>query len=193
MPNERDLMRRVSAKDAAAFDELVVAVGPWVRLRLVGIVRDEAAADDLLQEVLLRVWTRSGQWDGRGDVRAWLGRMAVNLALNHLRARRRQRHVPLEPSVDPDKSEPSPAWMVDVSAVAPDLAAESNEEAARLAELLAGLPPTKLDVLRLVYEQELELHEAARLLGLPVGTVKSRLFYARRELARRWEQRDDNA
>ena len=49
------------------------------------IVRSEPAAEDLLQEVFLRVWTRADQWTGEGTVRAWLLAIATNLALNHLR------------------------------------------------------------------------------------------------------------
>ena len=60
------------------------------------LVRDEPAAEDLLQETFLRVWTRAGQWNGQGTFKGWLFRIATNLALNHLRTRRRRPEQPLE-------------------------------------------------------------------------------------------------
>ena len=53
-------------------------------------------AQDLVQEVFLRVWTRAEQWQGKGTFAGWLNRMAMNLALNHLRSIRRRRERPLE-------------------------------------------------------------------------------------------------
>ena len=141
MPAERDLMRRIVQRDASAFDALFARHGPPVRLRLVSIVRDEAVADDLLQEVFLRLWTRAEQWDGRGELRAWLGRIATNLALNHLRSGRRRRQRPLE------------------------VPAHAGED-----------------------EEDKNLGEAAEQLGIPVGTVKSRLHYALKRLFEQWQE-----
>ena len=85
-----DLIQRVLCSDAAAFDALYERHASAVRWRLVQVVRDEAAADDLLQETFLRLWTRAEQWQGTGSVAGWLMRIATNLALNHLRSKRRR-------------------------------------------------------------------------------------------------------
>lgn len=86
-----DLIQGVLRGDAAAFDELYERHASAVRRRLVQVARDEAAADDLLQETFLRLWTRAEQWQGTGSVAGWLMRIATNLALNHLRSKHRLR------------------------------------------------------------------------------------------------------
>src|SRR5918911_756040 len=93
---DRELLERIARRDACAFEVLFERHRETVRRRLGAIVRDEAAAEDLSQEVFLRVWTRAEQWDGRGAARAWLLRVATHLALNHLRSVRRRREEPLE-------------------------------------------------------------------------------------------------
>lgn len=191
MPADRDLMRRIVQRDASAFDALFARHGPTIRLRLVSIVRDEAAADDLLQEVFLRLWTRAEQWDGRGELRAWLGRIATNLALNHLRSGRRRRQRPLEVPAhagEGDEEGYVPGWMIDEAAVGPDAAAELAERLEFLGRLVADLPEGKREVLRLVHEEDKNLGEAAEQLGIPVGTVKSRLHYALKRLFEQWHE-----
>ena len=95
MSSDQDLVRRMLGGDEAAFEALAARYGPAVRRRLLAIVRVEATADDLLQEVLLRLWTRGGQWQGKGSLAAWLLRTATNLALNQVRTVRRRRSRPL--------------------------------------------------------------------------------------------------
>src|ERR671932_347450 len=90
-PSDPELLAQIRARDAGAFETLFARYRELVRRQAQRIVRDESAADDLVQEVFLRVWTRSEQWDGRGACKAWLFRIATNLALNHLRTVRRRR------------------------------------------------------------------------------------------------------
>ena len=97
MPTDPELMGQIAAggpEAEAAFDMLFGRHSSFVAARLGRMVRHGGAADDLLQEVFLRLWTRAEQWDGRGSLRAWLGRIATNLALNHLRSVRRRRLRP---------------------------------------------------------------------------------------------------
>ena len=83
---DHELMQRVCERDADAFEALTEKYRALLYRHLVSLLRDSAAADDLLQETLLRVWTRAEQWDGRGPFKAWLFRASTNLALNHLRS-----------------------------------------------------------------------------------------------------------
>ncbi len=189
MPSDEDLVGRVQSRDAQAFDTLFARHSQAVRSRLKRIVRDAAAAEDLLQEVFLRLWTRSGQWTGGGTVRAWLLGIATNLALNYLRSARRRRHRPLEvrsPSGEEDE-DLLPGWMIDASVLGPDAAAELAERAELFRRFIDGLPEEKRDVMRLVQEEQMDIGQIAEQLGIPVGTVKSRLFYARRMLERSWK------
>ena len=89
-PSDQDLMRRVQERDAGAFETLFSRYREPLRRHRARTVRDDAAADDLAQELFLRVWTRAEQWDGRGAFKAWLFRIAANIALNHLRSVRRR-------------------------------------------------------------------------------------------------------
>ena len=188
-PSDQDLVQHVLEGDGRAFEALFERYGEMIRRHLARIVRDDAAAQDLVQEVFLRVWTRAEQWDARGSFKAWLYRIATNLALNHLRTVRRRREQPLEtPAGWDEEGEESNihAWMIDASALGPDAIAELAERRELLRRLIGQLPDDKRQVIRLVHEMELSLRDAADELGIPEGTVKSRLYYAKRRLAREW-------
>lgn len=188
MPADEELMRRIADRDMAAFDAMFARHAEGVRRRLARLIRDRAAVEDLVQEVFLRLWTRADQWDGRGEAGAWLGRIATNLALNHLRSGKRRTERLEPPAAEADEARsPLPPWMADPSAVQPLEAIAEAERKELLADLLASLPADKRDVLRLVHEEDRNVREAAEELGIPVGTVKSRLHYARAQLAREWQ------
>ena len=184
MPGDEELIRQVAAGGADAFDTLHARHRDAVRARVGRIVRDDACAEDVTQDVFLRVWTRAGQWNGQGTVIAWLSRIAQNAALNHPRsARARSRNMPRrvcgpadgEPLADGDR-------FIDAGLSPAELAARA-EQREELARTVDGLPPAKREVWRLVYEDELDLATAAETLGIPTGTVKSRLYHARRLVA----------
>ena len=188
---EHELVRRVREGDGIAFEALSASYRESVRRLVLHTVRDEDAADDLVQEVFLRLWTHADQWKGTGSLRGWLLRMAMNLALNHLRALRRRRQQPLEQEPDPIAEEDeslAPAWMIDASALGPDLLLEQAEQRRLLQHLVTNLPAEKRAVFHLVHVAGMALREVAETLGIPEGTVKSRLFYANKRLAREWKE-----
>lgn len=191
MRTDHDLIMQILDGDEAAFDALFERYGPQVRQRLLRLVRDPSAADDLLQEVFLRLWTRAEQWQGSGALCGWLLRIATNLALNHLRSTRRRRQRPLElasqPEGDEDDTELTPGWMIDAACPRPDEIVEQAEQRAALRVLIDELPEHHREVLRMVHEAEMEIRAVASRLDLPLGTVKSRLHYARSSLAAKWQ------
>jgi len=191
MTPDSALIAAITRQNTEAFETLCARYMPLLRGYLLPLVRDREATEDLLQEVFLRLWTRAEQWDGRGSVRAWLVRIATNLALNHLRSVRRRRQQPLLPPPEPGAEEDeaaAPAWMVDAAAVGPEALLEAAERRALVRRLVTTLPQDKQDVLRLVYDAEMETREVAEQLGIPLGTVKSRLHYGTRQLARAWHE-----
>ncbi len=190
--SDQTLIRKIVKRDAAAFETLFARHSASVRQHIFSIVRAESAAEDLVQEVFLRVWTRAEQWNGQGEFKSWLFRIATNLALNHLRTVRRQRQEPLEAPPDEfedeDERPSDPDWMVDTSSRGPEVVVEQAEQFQLLWQLVDELPQEKREVLYLIYQKEMALREAAVELGIPEGTVKSRLHYSIRHLAREWRE-----
>ena len=186
--NDRDLVAGLLAGDERAFGQLYASYGEPIRRHVAGIVRSDAA-QDLAQEAFLRAWQRADQWDGRGTFRAWLCRIATNLALNHLRTVRRRREEPLHAGGQggEDENEDIPTWMLDDSALGPAAAVEQSERLAQIRQIVDQLSDGKRTLFRLVHEYELSVRDAADELGIPEGPAKSRLHYARKELAQQWQ------
>ena len=82
----------------------------------------------------------------------------------------------------------TPAWLIDNASLGPDKALEASEQSSRLQQIIRDLPEDKREVFRLVHQMEMSLREAADELGIPEGTAKSRLHYARERLSRQWQE-----
>jgi RNA polymerase sigma-70 factor (ECF subfamily) len=193
MLSDQDLVKQILERDAHAFEVLFERYGEMIERHLARLVHDNAVAQDLAQEAFLRVWTRAEQWNESGPFKAWLYRIATNLALNHLRSVRRRREQPLDaPSEQAEGEDESlaPAWMLDAATLGPDASLELAEEREQFRRLVEGLPEEKRQVFRLVHQMEMSLRDAADELGIPEGTAKSRLHYAKKQLARAWQELD---
>jgi RNA polymerase sigma-70 factor, ECF subfamily len=189
-------MERIRERDAGAFEVLFARYREILRRYLARTVKDDAAADDLVQEVFLRVWTRAAQWDGQGSFKAWLFRIGMNLALNHLRGARRRGERPLEVGPEDEREEGEavePGWLIDLSTPAPEAVLEQEERQRQVRLLVDALPWEKREVFRMAHEAQMEMHEIADALGIPEGTVKSRLYYARKRLAQAWRELNEES
>ena len=190
--SDQFLIDKIRERDAEAFETLWARYSTAVRRHIMHTVRDESAAEDLVQEAFLRIWTSAEQWDGRGKFKAWFFRIATNLALNHLRTVRRRKQQPLEIPPDDfddaDEAAPDPDWMIDTSINSPDVMLEQAEQSNLLWRLVEELPPEKREVLHLLYLKDMNLREVAAEIGIPEGTVKSRLHYSIKRLAREWKE-----
>jgi RNA polymerase sigma-70 factor (ECF subfamily) len=172
MESDPQLIQRVGQRDQGAFDALFARYGETVFRRAMGMVHEHALAQDIQQEVFLRLWTGADRIEGE-SAKAWLLTVATNLALNSIRSRRRRPHQPME----------SLAEAPDAASQPPDLVVERAEREAAFRYAVSALPAGKRVVVRMVHEERKELHEVARELGIPLGTVKSRLHYAMKRLA----------
>ena len=195
------LMQRIQTQDVDAFDILFVRYQERIARHVQNIVREKSATEDLVQEIFLRVWTRAEQWEapledtlggnnpGRQiSVKPWLYRIATNLSLNHLRAVQRRPQQSLEIPADEllDDGEISvPGWMIDTKALQPDVVLEMVEQQQHLRQLINELPEDRRILFYLVYDEEMDMRSVAHELGIPEGTVKSRLYYSKRQLAKR--------
>jgi RNA polymerase sigma-70 factor (ECF subfamily) len=152
------------------FEERLAECGPLAYRVARGVLRNTADAEDVAQEAFLRAYRRFERLRDRGRFRAWLVRIAFRLAIDRLRSsKRREVRETLW-------SETSPRPSTE------DLAATSEFQA-HLHRALEELPEKHRLVLLLGAIEGHSLEEVAEILSLPVGTVKSRLFFARKQLA----------
>jgi RNA polymerase sigma-70 factor (ECF subfamily) len=152
--------------DRAAFADLFSRFAPRVKAYLLRLGMDNATAEEHAQEALLTVWRKAAQFDpARATAAAWIFTIARNLRIDA--ARRAQRAQPAPDPVD----EPSPEPGADAI-----LAAEDRSTRVRAA--LAALPAEQADVIRLAFFDDRPHADIERVLGIPLGTVKSRLRLA---------------
>ena len=133
------------------------------------LTRDAMAADDLVQDTLVRALAAIDQFQPDTNLKAWLFTIQRNAFYEQARRRRRETQVMNERLPDPDST-------------APDAALRG--EVADLQRMLFRLPPLLREALVLVGAQELSYEQAAAICGVPVGTVKARVSRARSQLAR---------
>ncbi len=152
--------------DRASFAALFMRFAPRVKAYLLRLGLDNATAEEQSQEVLLIVWRKAVQLDpARASAAAWIFTIARNLRIDA--ARRAQLVPPLSDPAD----EPSPMPAADAI-----LAAE--DRSARVRAALAALPAEQADVIRLAFFDDRAHADIERVLGIPLGTVKSRLRLA---------------
>ncbi len=189
MITDSELVGRIVDRDSEAFSQLMERYRRLVSLHLMRIVPDSAAVDDLAQDVFLRVWQRAWQWDGRGAFKSWLMRIATNLALNYLRSSKRRKHRSLDVSrPGADDGDQTGSWLADESMPSPEALAIQAEQQELVREMLDTLPAHRQELVRLVHEQQMKLADVADTLGIPLGTVKSRLHHTCKQLGRMWQQ-----
>jgi RNA polymerase sigma-70 factor (ECF subfamily) len=147
------------------------------------LLGDPVLSDDATQESFVKAFEHLRGFRG-GSFRAWLLKIVTNSAYDLLRRSRRHPTQPLFPENEEGEEIESPAWLVDPNASV-EAAVEQKEDAKRLYQLLDELPPAYRSVLTLIDIQELDYTEAAQILNIPLGTVKSRLARARLQMMKR--------
>ena len=145
----------------------IVACIPSLRRYARGLVSDRDRADDLVQDTLERAWSRFSRWHRRGELRAWMFGIMHNHFVDRLRA---QRSRPEDSAGDDLPEMPQRPSQTD------------GLELRDLDRILQRLPPEHREVLLLVGVEELTYQKVAEVVGVPVGTVMSRLSRARTRL-----------
>jgi len=135
------------------------------------IVRDAATAEDLVSQVFLDVWRTAGQFEGRSQVSTWLLSIARFKALTSLRQRRFE-------DIDQDE-----VREIADDADTPEAALDRSATSAILRACVARLSPAHREIINLVYYHEKSVEEVGEIIGIPQSTVKTRMFYARKQLA----------
>jgi RNA polymerase sigma-70 factor (ECF subfamily) len=169
--DDRVLIERTLAGETDCFSVLMKRHVNSLRRQINPMLRNSADKDDVIQDVMLKVWRRLSSFRGESSFRTWMGRVAINEALmNYRKARTR-------PSCDADLS------TLKSTAESPLQAVVRRETTRRVRGAAARLPPQYRRVLILRDIEELNLRETADSMGLSVPAVKSRLFRARLRLS----------
>lgn len=181
--DEKRLVRQTLDGSHDAFRELVTRYQRPVFSIVVRMVRDRSDAEDLAQEVFVKVYRALGSYDPKRKLSSWIFKIAHNAAIDHLR-RQGLATVPLEG----EGEEPGPAdFVADAGAETPEAAAERGDLARAFEAGLGRLRPEYREVLVLRFQEGLAYEEIAEVTGLPLGTVKTHLHRARKALAKQLE------
>ncbi|GAB2473907.1 RNA polymerase sigma factor [Xylanimonas ulmi] len=167
-PSDADLLAQVAAGDERALRELVERHWAWLALRLRRRTSDEELAASALQDTFVAVWRSAGRYRGDGDVGAWLWGIAIRRLVSRLRVR----------------GGPPPVSDAIAAALAPAVLSAEDElllavEHGDVGAALRGLSPELRQAIQATVVDGLTTREAARLLGIPAGTVKSRVRLAK--------------
>ncbi len=170
-----DLVHRLRADDLTALGTLFERYRGQVYRTAFAITHDAAAADDILQDCLLKIYQNAQRIDTDLPLAPWLYRVTVNLSYTWT-MRHSSRWTPIEAVVE---------HLISPMRHAPDHVAEHNEMQTLTRQAITELPFDQRVVIVLHYLNDLDVPEIAEILELPQGTVKSRLFYAREALRRK--------
>lgn len=178
--DETALVRAAQTGDVRAFAEIVRRYQRAVHRVAWALTRNDTDADDLAQETFVRAWGAIGRFEVGQPMYPWLSRIVTNLAFSLFRTRRRRPETPLEPLVEAGQQ-----WGVDDDPA--DHTARSEHDA-QLRAAFAELSPEHQTILALRVVDDQTYEQIATTLGIPVGTVMSRLSRARAELKKRFER-----
>jgi RNA polymerase sigma-70 factor (ECF subfamily) len=165
------LLEGIAAGDRAAMHQLYARHNVRIYRFVLRMLRDTTAAEDLVSQVFLDVWRTADRFEGRSQVSTWLLSIARFKALTALRARKHE-------DIDQDD-----VLEIADGADTPEASLDRSRTSAILRACIARLSPAHREIVDLVYYHERSVEEVAQLIGIPASTVKTRMFYARKQLA----------
>ena len=180
LTEDLQLFDLAKAGDMQAFEELVSRHRDRVYVRAYSIMRNEALAVDLSQNAWVKAWQRLEQFHGEASFPTWLSRIVTNLCLDELRRQKRARTdsiEAMEESTGPIEN------RMEMETLDPIEGLSREELRERIDAALAKLSDKHRTVIVLYEFEQLEYREIAEKMGTSIGTVMSRLFYARKRMA----------
>jgi RNA polymerase sigma-70 factor (ECF subfamily) len=165
------LLENIASGDRTAMHTLYARHNVRVYRFVLRMLRDTSAAEDLVSQVFLDVWRTASQFEGRSQVSTWLLSIARFKALTALRQRKYE-------DIDQDD-----VMEIADQADTPEASLDRSRTSAILRACVAKLSPAHREIVNLVYYHEKSVEEVAGLIGIPASTVKTRMFYARKQLA----------
>lgn len=165
--SDGDLLAAIAEGDRGAFDELYSRHFAWLHLRLSRRCADPTLVEEAIQDTFLTIWNKSASYRGQGDVGAWVWGIGIRQLLNRMRRRK------------------TPAWQLLVRSdriVSAEETALLGTEHGDLGGAIDRLSPELRAVVHATIIDGLTTREAARVLGVPSSTVKTRMMRARQQL-----------
>ncbi|HEY3266609.1 MAG TPA: RNA polymerase sigma factor [Armatimonadota bacterium] len=178
---EQEWVKRAKRGDRAAFDALLKALEPSIRRFVERLIGRSPATEDILQDAFLSLYLNLDRLEPAENLRPFLYRIVRNRCYDEMRRNGRFRTAPLDDPNDP--ASPS-AWLTDASPT-PDATVQRLLMMAEVQRAIDGLPEQQRETLILFAEEGMSLQEVAEATNVEIGTVKSRIFNARKNLTRR--------
>jgi RNA polymerase sigma-70 factor (ECF subfamily) len=165
------LLREIAKGNQLAMRTLFMRHQVRVYRFILRMVRDRALAEDVVSEVFLAVWRQADRFEGRSAVSTWLLSIARHKALTSIKPQ------PVE------QLDSETALAIADPALDPEAEIRQKDSGTMLRQCLNALSPEHSEIIDLVYYQQKSIKEIADILGIPLNTVKTRMFYARKRLA----------
>lgn len=183
-PSERDRLaecveRIAESSSRAAFAQIFDYFAPRLKSYLMRLGSDSASAEEIMQEVMLNVWRKAGQYDRKqASVSTWIFRIARNRRIDNLRRDNKPTLDPNDPMLQPAPQE------------APDISVNRQQIEAIVREQIETLPEEYLILLKAAFYEGLSHSQIAKEYDLPLGTVKSRIRHAFQKLRPRLQSEE---
>ena len=178
--DDQTLVLAAKKGDTMAFEELVARHRDKIYARAWSMMRNENDALDLSQEAWVKAWQRLEQFQGDSSFATWLTRITINLCLDRIRKQKRQRAESIE---ELDEESGGVERQMPAVTINPTERLERGELRQRIEKALDQLSEAHRTVLVLHEFEDMEYKSIAKAMNCSIGTVMSRLFYARRKMA----------
>ncbi|MBI9049407.1 MAG: sigma-70 family RNA polymerase sigma factor [Anaerolineaceae bacterium] len=179
--DEQQLIIKAKEGDLQAFNHLVLTYQEVVYNCSYRILSDPAGACDITQDTFITAYQKIDKFKN-GSFKAWLLRVATNKCLDEIRRQKRHPNTALEPLTNDDQETfDSPYWLTDDTPLPEEQLSQSELNQA-VQDCLARLPEDFRSIVVMVDMQEMNYSETAQIIGIPLGTIKSRLARARKRL-----------
>jgi RNA polymerase sigma-70 factor (ECF subfamily) len=172
------LIGAIAEGDKRAMSALFARYNVRVFRFILRMTKRQSLAEDLVNEVFLEVWRQAGKFEARSQVSTWLLGIARFKALSAMRHR-------------PDEELTEEAMLlIEDPADNPETVLERSDRCSQLRRCLTRLSPAHREIIDLVYYHEKSVAEVSEIIGVPPSTIKTRMFYARKKLARYLQEAD---
>ena len=180
--SELDLVKQCQTGNTEAFDQLVTRYRTRVFAMIYNMVHNEQDAWDLAQDSFVKAWKSIGRFRGRSSFYTWIYRIVMNVTIDWLRKKQvKGAGAEFNDAIQLKEIEPASRTLPKADPL-PHERMEQSEIRARIDNAIAQLSPEHRAVILMKEIEEMQYHEIAEALGCSIGTVMSRLFYARKKL-----------